>query len=191
MKTLVCFGDSNTWGYVAGSDGARFPREQRWPVRLQRELGDGWEVIPEGLSGRTATVERPDSEGRNGLPYLLPCLHSHAPVDALVIFLGTNDVYYVTEDEQVARCVARLVKVARGSEAGAGGTAPHVLVLCPPPFDGHALGPSFAAELDCDLLDLDGVATYPVVNGDVWHLDEHGQAAIATAVADRIRIAFA
>ena len=45
MKTLVCFGDSNTWGYVPGSDGERFPREQRCPVILQRLLGDDWEVI--------------------------------------------------------------------------------------------------------------------------------------------------
>ena len=190
MRTLVCFGDSNTWGHIAGSDGARFPREARWPARVQQELGDGWEVIAEGLGGRTATIERPDAEDRNGLPYLLPCLHSHRPVDALVIYLGTNDVYYM-EDERVARCVARLVKVARDSEAGPDGTAPHVLVLCPPPFDGHALGPWFAAELDCDLLDLDGIAAYPVVNDDVCHLDEGGQAAIASAVAGRIRTTFA
>jgi lysophospholipase L1-like esterase len=168
----------------------RFPREARWPNRLQTALGDEWEVIAEGLGGRTATVERPDAEGRNGLPYLLPCLHSHAPVDALVIYLGTNDVYYV-DDEIVARCVARLVKVARDSEAGPGGRAPHVLVLCPPPFDGHELGPSFAAELDCEVLDLDGITTYPVVNEDVAHLDETGHAAIATAVGDRIRATFA
>jgi lysophospholipase L1-like esterase len=190
VRTLVCFGDSNTWGHVAGSDGARFPREARWPSRLQRELGEEWDVISEGLGGRTATIERPDSEGRNGLPYLLPCLHSHRPVDALVIYLGTNDVYYI-DDERVARCVARLVKVARDSEAGPDGSAPHVLVLCPPPFDGHELGPSFAAELDCDLLDLDGIAAYPVVNDDVCHLDEGGHGAIAAAVAERIRAAFA
>ena len=66
MKTVVLYGDSNTWGYVPGSDGERFPREVRWPVQLQRLLGDEWEVIAEGLNGRTATVDRPDSEGRNG-----------------------------------------------------------------------------------------------------------------------------
>jgi lysophospholipase L1-like esterase len=190
MKTIVCFGDSNTWGTVPGSDGERFPREARWPTVLQRELGDDWEVIAEGLGGRTATVERPDAEGRNGLPYFLPCLHSHRPIDVLVIYLGTNDVYYVVDDDLVARCVARLVDIARKSEAGPGGGAPHVLVLCPPAFDGHELGPSFAAELDCDVLDLDGIASYPVVNGDVWHLDANGHAAIGTAVAGRIRATF-
>ncbi len=186
MKTVLLFGDSNTWGYVPGTEAERFPREQRWPGRLQAELGDGFDVIAEGLNGRTATVERPDSEGRNGLPYLLPCLHTHQPVDAVVIFLGTNDVNFM-EDDRVARCIARLVRVVRTSEAGPAWSAPAVLVVCPPPFDGHELAPSFRAELDCELLDLDGIAAYPIVNGDVEHLDADGHAAVATAVADRIR----
>ncbi|HEU5362585.1 MAG TPA: GDSL-type esterase/lipase family protein [Gaiellaceae bacterium] len=186
MRTLVCFGDSNTWGYVPGSNGKRFPRELRWPVRLQAALGDEWEVIAEGLNGRTATIERPDSEGRNGLPYLLPCLHSHAPVDVVVIFLGTNDVNFV-DDDRVARCIARLVRVVRASEAGPDGRSPDALVVCPPPFDGHELGPSFAAELDCEVLDLHGIASYRVAGDDVEHLDEAGHAAVAAAVAERIR----
>jgi lysophospholipase L1-like esterase len=186
VKTLLCFGDSNTWGYVPGSNGKRLPREARWPTRLQATLGEEWEVVAEGLSGRTATIDRPDSEGRNGLPYLLPCLHSHAPVDLVVIFLGTNDVNFI-EDDRVARCVARLVSVVRSSAAGPGGAAPEVLVICPPPFAGHALGASFAAELDCPVLDLDGVTSYRVVGDDVEHLDEAGHAAVAAAVADRVR----
>jgi lysophospholipase L1-like esterase len=178
MNTVVCFGDSNTWGYVPGSEGERFPREVRWPVQLQRLLGDDWEVVSEGLRGRTATVDRPDSEGRNGLPYLLPCLHSHAPVEVVVIFLGTNDVNFVADD-RIARCVGRLVEVVRRCEA-------EPLVVVPPPFDGHVLGASFAAELDCPIVDLDGVTAYPVVDGDYEHLDADGHAAVARAVADRV-----
>ena len=179
MRTIVCFGDSNTWGYVPGSNGARHPREVRWPVQLQGALGDEWEVIAEGLSGRTATIDRPDSEGRNGLPYLLPCLLSHAPVDVVVIFLGTNDVNYIA-DERVAGCVGRLVEIVRRCDATP-------LVVCPPPWDGHALGPSFRAELDSEVIDLDGLATYAIVNGDVEHLDARGHAAVAAAVAERLR----
>jgi lysophospholipase L1-like esterase len=176
MRTLVCFGDSNTWGYVPGSDGERFPREARWPNRLQTILGDEWEVIAEGLSGRTATIERPDSEGRNGLPYLLPCLLSHAPVDLVVIFLGTNDVNYIADD-RVARCVGRLVEIVRRCEA-------EPLVICPPPFDGHHLGPSFRAELDCPVIEA---PPYPVVDGDVEHLDAAGHEALAEAVAQQMQ----
>ena len=177
MKTLVCFGDSNTWGYVPGSDGERLPREARWPGRLQELLGEAWEVISEGLSGRTATVERPDSEGRNGLPYLLPCLLSHAPVDLAVIFLGTNDVNFVADD-RVAACVARLVDIARRAPVG------DVLVVCPPPFAGHELEASFRTELDCPVI---VAPAYPVVNEDYEHLDADGHAALAAAVARHVR----
>jgi lysophospholipase L1-like esterase len=176
MRTLVCFGDSNTWGYVPGSNGERFPREVRWPNRLQALLGEEWEVIAEGLSGRTATVERPDSEGRNGLPYLLPCLLSHAPVDVVVIFLATNDVNYI-DDERVARCIARLVDVVRRCEA-------EPIVVCPAPFAGHHLLPSFEAELDCPVLEA---PPYPLVAGDVEHLDAAGHEALAQAVAQQLR----
>ena len=192
MRTVLLFGDSNTWGYVPGGNGLRFPREVRWPVRLRQALGEEWEVIAEGLNGRTATMDSPVDEVRNGLPYLVPCLHSHAPVDLLVVFLGTNDVgtRFALPERDVARSVGRLVKVARSAEAGPGGVAPLILVVCPPPFDGHRLGPHFAevcAQLGCELLDLDGIASYSVVGDDVEHLDETGHAAVALAVEERIR----
>ncbi len=187
LKTVVCFGDSNTWGFVPGSNGERFPRSVRWPARLATALGDAAEVIAEGLGGRTATTESPIAEGRSGLPYLVPCLHSHAPVDLLVIYLGTNDAFSL-EPITVARAIGRLVKVARSSEAGPNGGSPEVLVLCPPRFAGHELAPSFrqvCAELDCHLLDLEGVASYSRL--DDTHLDEVGHIAVAAAVERRVR----
>ena len=192
MRTIVCFGDSNTWGYVPGSGGLRFPREVRWPVRLQVALGSDWEVIAEGLSGRTATMDSPVAEGRNGLPYLVPCLHSHAPVDLLVIFLGTNDVgeRFALPERDVAGAVGRLVKLARSAEAGPAGNPPEILVICPPPFGGHRLGPHFAELcnlLSCELLDLDGVASYVSIGDDIEHLDEAAHAAVASAVEERVR----
>ncbi|TIN35521.1 MAG: arylesterase, partial [Mesorhizobium sp.] len=52
MKTILCYGDSLTWGYDAGSLG-RLALEDRWPSVLKTALGDGIEVIAEGLNGRT------------------------------------------------------------------------------------------------------------------------------------------
>lgn len=185
--TVVCFGDSNTWGYVPGSDGERFGRDVRWPAVLANALAGEAEVIAEGLNGRTATIESPVEEGRNGLPYLVPCLRSHAPVDVLVIYLGTNDASWL-EPMLVARSVGRLVKVARAAEAGLGRGSPNILVVCPPPFGGYELAPSFkevCAGLDCELLDLDGITAYSDLDG--IHLDEAGHGAVATAVEERIR----
>lgn len=186
-RTVVCFGDSNTWGYIPGSDGERYARDVRWPGRLAGALVGEWEVVAEGLNGRTAAVESPVEEGRNGATYLLPCLRSHKPLDAVVVFLGTNDVNFL-RDDLVARSVGRLVKLVRASETGAAGAAPAVLVVCPPPFEGHRLGPSYAevcGELGCDLVDLDGVASYTA--HDPEHLDGTGHAAVAAAVATWLR----
>jgi lysophospholipase L1-like esterase len=97
------------------------------------------------------------------------------------------------------------VRVVRTSEAGPGYDAPQVLVVCPPPFarldpDGsfaHAsaksrqLGRWFAevcTQLDCELLDLDGIASYSDLDG--IHLDADGQAAVAAAVEERLRRMF-
>jgi lysophospholipase L1-like esterase len=204
MKTVLCFGDSNTWGYVPGSEGDRFSADVRWPRRLAAALGDEWEVIAEGLNGRTATMDSPVADGRNGLTYLLPCLQSHMPLDIVVIYLGTNDAgdRYSLPAETIAGAVGRLVKVVRTSEAGPDGGAPGVLVVCPPPFGkldpegsfAHAaaksrqLGRWFAEmsrELGCELIDLDGIATYSDLDG--IHLDADGHAAVAAAVEERLR----
>jgi lysophospholipase L1-like esterase len=187
LKTIVCFGDSNTWGHVPGTDRGRYARDVRWPARLATALADEAEVIAEGLNGRTATIESPTAEGRNGLPYLVPCLRSHAPVDLLVIYLGTNDAYWL-EPIMVAGSIGRLVKVASTAEAGPDGGAPRVLVVCPPPFGGHELAPAFREvcdELGCELLDLDGIATYSEL--DDIHLEEDGHIAVAGAVEERVR----
>jgi lysophospholipase L1-like esterase len=207
MKTVLCFGDSNTWGYVPGSNGERFPPDLRWPRRLASALGNEWEVIAEGLNGRTATMDSPVADGRNGLTYLMPCLHSHMPLDLVVIYLGTNDTgdRYSLPAETVAGAVGRLVKVVRTSEAGPGYSAPVVLVVCPPPFGqldpegsfanagvkSRQLGRWFAEvcrELDCELIDLNGIAAYSDLDG--IHLDADGQAAVAVAVEERIRRMF-
>jgi lysophospholipase L1-like esterase len=204
MRTVLCFGDSNTWGYDPASDGGRYPPAIRWPGRLAHVLGDEWEVISEGLNGRTATLDSPVAEGRNGLTYLLPCLESHAPLDVVVIYLGTNDAgdRYTLPAQDVAAAVGRLVRVVQTSETGRDGAAPSVLVVCPPPFGrldpegtfAHAgeksrqLGKWFAEMCDlagCELLDLDGVAAYSDLDG--IHLDQDGHTAVAAAVEERVR----
>src|SRR6185312_8487577 len=96
MRTVLCFGDSNTHGtrpMVSLEDDSRFDRSTRWPGVVEARLGDGWRVVEEGLPGRT-TVHDDPIEGfhKNGQRYLQACLESHKPLDAIVLMLGTNDL---------------------------------------------------------------------------------------------------
>ena len=100
----MCYGDSYTWGYVPSSDHDRFPSDVRWTGILQKELGENFEVIEEGLNGRTLVSDDPrlGKEGRNGKEYLLPCLDSQDPLDLVILFLGTNelkDIFTMSADE--------------------------------------------------------------------------------------------
>jgi len=92
--TVLCFGDSNTRGTSFGDDHeyGRLAADVRWTGQLQTLLGAGYYVIEEGLGGRTIDVDYADIAGRNGAEYFLPCLLTHAPLDIVVIMLGTNDL---------------------------------------------------------------------------------------------------
>ncbi|WP_109527705.1 GDSL-type esterase/lipase family protein [Nocardia aurea] len=89
--TILCFGDSNTFGQPAEGRG-RWPADVRWTGRLQQRLGTGYAIIEEGLGGRTTDLDDPDRDDRNGRKYFQPCLRSHSPLDMVIIMLGNNDL---------------------------------------------------------------------------------------------------
>ncbi len=203
-ETVLCFGDSNTWGVTLGG-GDRLPRDVRWPGALQALLGDGYRVIEEGLNGRTATLEHPWVDGRSGRPYLLPCCRSHAPLDFVIVYLGTNDLAdrYNLSAADVAAACASLVSVVRAAHCGCEGADPPVLLVCPPSiratgpdaaeYEGMAarsrqIGRHFeeaAREAGAELLDLGGMISYSLE--DPIHLDVDGHRRIAEAVAPLVR----
>lgn len=91
MKRILCFGDSNTWGYDCVGV-RRFGEEERWTGILQNKLGAEYKIIEEGLCGRTTVFEDPLMPGRNGIKYFEPMVCSHFPVDFVIMMLGTNDM---------------------------------------------------------------------------------------------------
>lgn len=116
MKQILCFGDSNTFGYIPGN-GQRYPWGVRWTSILNEKLGlENYRVIEEGLCGRTTIFEDPLRDGRRGVDILPTVLETHAPVDLVVLMLGTNDcksVYGATA-EIIGKGISNLIAQIRG-----------------------------------------------------------------------------
>jgi lysophospholipase L1-like esterase len=148
-RTLLAFGDSNTWGYVPGT-GARYPRSVRWPGVLSTALGANHQVVEAGLSGRTTVFEDPMGD-KAGVRHLGPVLASAAPVDLVAILLGTNDLKarFAATPFGIAEGAGLLIDRVRQSAAGPGGAPPEVLLLTPPPVV-DALGEARGSDANRD-----------------------------------------
>lgn len=202
MKTILCYGDSNTWGDPPGGVG-RHGWDVRWPGILQRELGTTYRVIEEGLCGRTTCFDDPLSPNRNGLAYLPVALESQYPIEMLIIMLGTNDlkVRYNHTAYTIAQGASELVALARKFEPAIS----KILLMSPPhvcptdnvettqAFDG-AIKKSqelakhyryFASQQGCHFFDAATVAKSSPIDG--IHLDSKAHQLLGKAVCAEIR----
>lgn len=138
QKTILCYGDSNTWGFVPGAADyktmyrERYPRHERWPGLLQEYLGNDFYVVEEGLNGRTTNLDYPIPPDRNGKTYLPPCLYSHSPIDLVILALGGNDLkaYYNRTAEEISAGLKELVTIIQSTNYGVNMKAPpQILIL--------------------------------------------------------------
>ena len=139
MKTIVCYGDSNTWGHRSFRErqplgtNMRFPWGVRWTSLLQQKLGADYRVEECGLNGRTTMFDDPLDEDRNGLASINVTLQMHYPCDMVIIMLGTNDVkdFFGMPAYVIARGAGRIIeKIQRGSY-GPNGGVPEILLVAP------------------------------------------------------------
>ncbi len=207
MKTVLCYGDSLTWGYIPDGSG-RHAFKDRWPHVLQAELGDAVHVIADGLNGRT-TVFDDHMSGfeRNGAKTLTTTLGTHFPLDLVIIMLGTNDMKHVlcANAFGAKRGMQRLIEIVRTTPYQFDTKAPAVMIMSPPPL-GDMGGEEFelifeggieqsrllsdfyrdAAKLaDCTFFDAGSVAKTSSLDG--VHLDAENTRAIGMAIAPIVR----
>lgn len=132
MKTILCFGDTNTWG-VNPINEERLPFEQRWTGILTKEMEREARVIEEGQCGRTTICDDPVDQYKNGLEYLMPCLDGHRPIDVAVIMLGTVQLKgrFNQSADDIALGLDRIVRAVAQSDAGPQGQSPQILVISP------------------------------------------------------------
>jgi lysophospholipase L1-like esterase len=204
MKTILCYGDSNTWGYDPAT-GTRFGRDQRWAGVLRNKLGEGYLVIEEGLNGRTTVWDDPIEGYKNGKEYLSPCLETHKPIDLVIVMLGTNDLKmrFSVSAYDIANGAGVLVDIVQKSATGPGDKPPKLLLMAPPPttkltefaemFEGA--GPKsqrfathyrrVAEEKGCAFLDTSEVVVSSDLDG--IHLEAGEHVKLGKAVADLVK----
>lgn len=206
MSRILCFGDSNTYGY--NPKGGRYGESERWTARLAARLGAT--VIEEGLGGRTCVLDDPTEGGyKSGAAYLPPCLMSHAPLDAVVLMLGTNDAKarFGLTPVTIGEGLAQLVRLIRLYGTDAAGQPPAVLIVAPPPVTPAVLATRLAEPFGaraievtrgiaaeyarlarltrCAFFDAAPVAEVSPLDG--VHLSREGHAALADALACELR----
>lgn len=144
---VLVFGDSNSWGWIASPQAfpvQRLDDAQRWPGVLGQALNGQATVQVDALSGRTVDVDYPEAMAGfpgplfNGSRSLAEALAREAPVDLLVLMLGTNDLRadLGRSPQDIAQGLAGLVRQAAQFGSGVLTTyaAPRVLLVVPPPL---------------------------------------------------------
>ena len=212
MKTILCYGDSNTWGMIpmtSPTSAARHGPMDRWPMVMQEALGASFTIIVEGLNGRTTVFDDPiDGPHKNGRTYLLPCLESHSPLDLVIIMLGTNDLQsrFNLAPHDIAAGAGQLVQMVTADVRGQNGVEPQVLLVCPPrigplkvfadvfagaPEKSERLATCYrntAQMLGCHFLDAAAHVSSSAIDG--LHLESRQQHALGSAMAERVRPMF-
>lgn len=193
-KTIVCYGDSNTWGQVPKKD--RYPRSIRWTNILQKILGDEYEIISEGLPGRTFVSVNQTKPYLTGITHLKSIIETHNPIDLMIIMLGTNDVklmYNLTAEDIAKNLEETIIFVQKDIK--------DILVICPPEIiipENNDLNPEFvrgpeiskklpplyktiAEKYGCKFLDANEHIKSSKIDGFHWDESEHAKFAEAVA----------
>ncbi len=209
MKSILCFGDSNTWGYNACHD-ERFAWNVRWTGTLQKLLGANYHIIEHGVCGRTTRWNTKEEPWVNGLKEVPRVVREHAPIDLCIVMLGTNDIkeeYQAT----ISDIVGGLEEVACSFQKEymwnvALNQKPQILIVAPPricnlrnsPFlkefgiaaeaKSSQLAPGYkelARKHNWMFLDADLVTKVGIYDG--IHLDEKGHSLLAKAMYEHIK----
>lgn len=216
MKTILCYGDSNTWGFMPKPQGPettaenRYPWGVRWTSRLQIALGsEDYHVAENGVNGRTTMFDCPMAEYRNGLKDIDVILQSQHPVDLVIIMLGTNDekFFFGMSAHMIAKGAERLIERVRQGGYGPGGKSPEILLMCPIRLHPNMMNSWLNEEFGQHSLDVDAkLSSYLAAKAEALgvhfldagayvtadpadgiHMNEEGHAILAEQVLKKVK----
>lgn len=210
MKTILCYGDSNTYGYnpYEGS-GSRYPKEKRWTTLLSEMLGPDYDVINAGLNGRTTAYDRGALYWKNGLKGLAVTMGMFKPIDILIFMLGTNDCNTELNipAADIADGMERLIEQAKKNAKIQQGRIPEMMIIVPgailpdfsnSPFEdklsedsvrkSHEIAELYekvAERHDCKFLDASELIEVSELDSE--HLTEKGHRQLAELIYEKLR----
>jgi lysophospholipase L1-like esterase len=212
MKHVLCFGDSNTYGFNPRKNGIRFDFDVRWTGILQRKLGGNFRIIEEGYNGRTILTDDFMDNSKSSRNYIVPCILSHRPLDLIVLCLGTNDLKrrFDLSAMDLARQMKELISIIRNQDYE-DKPIPEILLMSPielgdeiallgdgASFDSKSVRRSkelpkhyeeLAKTMKCRFFAASSAAA--ASKADHIHLDEAGHAKLADALVKEIEGIFA
>lgn len=205
MKNILCYGDSNTFGYRPDKLG-QYDETVRWTALIAQALGENFRVIENGVCGRTTAMDDPRAAGRNGLADIDSVMEQYSPVDLVILMLGTNDLktFYGMNERKIAENCGRIIDKIENLKYG----APKILLVSPilmgdnilsikPLYDKNSLivSRSIAAEYEmlakekgCFFMRAEDYADPSSV--DCEHMDEVGHRNLARAIAAKVKEIF-
>ena len=208
-KTILTFGDSNTYGTPpahAPGENRRFGPETRWTCVMNDTLGDGYALIEDGLPGRTTNLgdplKGPHMDGALGLRI---ALESQGPIDLLLMMLGTNDsqTHHGRTTDQIIGGLAALVAIAKSEPYQTRHNGFDVLLVAPPEileqgtYRDTLMGAAeksqgfasqiaaLAAHWGVSFFDAGSVIASSPIDG--LHFDAESHATLGKALAEKVR----
>lgn len=112
MDTIVCFGDSNTFGFNP-KDGSRYSVEQRWSGILKEKLKQHFNIVEAGCNNRTCYSINPESEELTGFKALPKYINKQTKY--LILAVGLNDLqkFYTSTDDEIKKGLLNLINIAK------------------------------------------------------------------------------
>lgn len=219
---ILAYGASNTWGFLPVDPVERrlrrLPSELAWPGVCQQALGAQFEILTDALPGRTIAADRPDMASPwvsgaafNGMAELPEALARNAPLAAVVVQLGSNDLLSDKSlglDALVARYVAmaRLITDYRFRAPLVDMAVPlKAVMVAPPAFAAQPNNPAWqadearraaltpllqAAGEQHGFMVVDGAEAVPVPGSDGLHFGADAHDRLGRLVAAALRDLF-
>ena len=189
MKKILCFGDSNTFGYNP-NNGSRYNENSRWTGILKNLCKNNYEIIEAGCNNRTAFSNNPDGiqfTGYKVLPEYLKEIY-----DTIIFAIGINDLqkFYNPTLEEFETGIENIIKKIRENNPNY-----DIIILSPSHITENILNSNFrfmfnqtsiekskqitsiykkiANKYNCKFLDLNKIVTTSKIDGLHYDIEEH------------------